>query len=252
MAEVAVVVPTYNEAANLPLLVEELMGLGVDLRLLVVDDNSQDVTQDVARKLSQTYGNISIIARPSKLGLGSALRHGLREALADGARYVITMDGDCSHDPRDVPQLLEAAKKEDSDLVQASRYIPGGGVQGMPIVRRLSSRAVNLLYHWLAGTPRETTNNFRVYSRRAASLVLERAKGRDYEFVPEAMLVVLSAGFKVGEVGTTFSERGSGSSKLGSKQAIKGVASLFTLSVQYRLGLGRFSRRSFADSAEAD
>ena len=251
MSELAVVLPTYNEATNLPLLAEELESLGMDLRLLIVDDNSQDGTQDVARKLSNSLSNVSVISRPGKLGLGSALRDGLREALAGGARYVVTMDGDCSHDARDVPRLLETIKSEASDLVQASRYMAGGRVQSMPTIRRVSSRIVNLFYHWFAGAPQESTNNFRVFSQRAASLVVERARGRDFEFVPEAMLVVLAAGLSVGEVPVTFTGRVRGSSKLGLKQALIGVASLFNLSLQYRLRLGRFSRRPFADSAGA-
>jgi dolichol-phosphate mannosyltransferase len=246
VSELAIVLPTYNEADNLAIVVRELEHLEEDLEVLVVDDNSQDGTQQVAQELSRAYGNVTVIARPGKLGLGSALRLGLAEALETGARYVITMDADQSHDPRDVVRLLQAIRREAADMVQGSRYVEGGGTRRMAVGRRWSSRVVNLIYHWLAGAPRESTTNFRVFSRRAASLVAARAKGRDYEFVPEAMLLVLAAGLAVGEVPIVFTGRARGSSKLGLKQAVKGVASVFSASLQYRLRLGRFARPSSA------
>ena len=243
MSELAVVLPTYNEADNLGLLVRELQGLGVDLHLLVVDGNSQDGTQQVARELSDTFGNVTVIGQPGKMGLGSALLVGLKEALATGAQYVITMDADCSHDPRDVPRLLEVMRGGTADLVQGSRYIDGGGVRGFALSRRFSSRVANLLYHWCAGAPHESTTNFRAFTRRAASLVVARARGRDFEFMPEAVLLVLAAGLRVEEVPILFTGRVRGNSKLGTKQAVRGIASIFSASLQYRLHLGRFARR---------
>lgn len=243
MADLAVVLPTYNEATNLPLVVNELEGLGLDLHLLIIDDNSPDGTQQVAKDLAETFGNVTVIVRPGKLGLGSALRVGLKEALDSGARYVITMDADCSHDPRDVVRLLEVMREGTVDLVQGSRYVEGGGVRQYALLRQLPSRVVNLMYHWCAGSPKESTTNFRVFTRRAASLVVDRAKGRDYEFVPEAVLLVLAAGLRVGEVPILFTGRVRGSSKLGRKQVLRGIVSIFSASFQYRLRLGRFARR---------
>ena len=245
MAELAVVLPTYNEAGNLALVVKELEGLGLDLHLLIVDDNSQDGTQQVAKELAEEFGNVTVIARPGKLGLGSALRVGLKEALASDARYLITMDADCSHDPRDVVRLLEVMRGGTVDLVQGSRYVDGGGVRQYALSRQLPSRIVNLMYHWCAGSPHESTTNFRVFTRRAASLVVDRAEGRDYEFVPEAVLLVLAAGLSVVEVPILFTGRLRGSSKLGTKQALRGIVSIFSASFQYRLRLGRFARRSW-------
>ena len=242
MADLAVVLPTYNEADNLAQVVNGLESLDLDLQLLVVDDNSQDGTQRVAETLSETFGNLTVIVRPGKLGLGSALRLGLQEALSRGARYVVTMDADCSHDPRDLVRLLKVIREGAVDLVQGSRYVDGGGVRDYAVSRQLPSLVVNLLYHWCAGSPRESTTNFRVFTRRAASLVVDRAIGKDYEFVPEATLLVLAAGLKVGEVPILFTGRARGSSKMGTKQALKGIVSVFCASFQYRLGLGRFAR----------
>ena len=138
--------------------------------------------------------------------------------------------------------MLKAIRSGEVDMVQGSRYIPGGGVRGWGPRRKLLSRAANLLYHWCAGTPHESTTNFRVFSRQAAGVVLARAKGRDYEFMPEATLLVLAAGLRVREIPIVFTERVRGSSKLGLKQALKAILSFLVASLQYRLRLGRFVR----------
>lgn len=247
MSELAIVLATYNEADNLAPLVDALGNLGEDLELFLVDDNSQDGTQVVAKKLSAAFDNLTVITRPGKLGLGSALRTGLSAALATDARYVLTMDADRSHDPAEVPRLLEAIRAGGADMVRGSRYVPGGGVRRWGVVRRLLSRAANLLYHWGAGAPHECTTNFRVLSRRAASVVLARARGNGYEFMPEATLLVLAAGLKVEEVPITFTGRERGQSKMGRKQVLDGITGCLSNVVRYRLRMGRFSRRHAAD-----
>ena len=243
MAELAVILATYNEAENLTQLVEALEDLREDLQLVVVDDASPDGTGMVAQQLSSRFGNIDIVNRPAKQGLGSALQCGLAVALNAGAQYVLTMDADLSHDPSDVPRLLAAVKTGRADMVQGSRYAPGGAIRGWNIKRRLLSRAANLVYHWGAGTPQECTTNFRVFSRRAASAVLSRAKGNGYEFMPESTLLVLAAGLKIREVPITFTNRQLGLSKLDNRQVLKGIVFCISSILLYRLRLGRFSRR---------
>ena len=243
MPELAVILATYNEAENLTQLVEALEGLGEDLQLVVVDDDSPDGTGLIAQELSSRFGNITVIDRQSKLGLGSALQAGLAEALEAGALYILTMDADLSHDPADVPRLLSTIKSGGSDMVQGSRYAPGGGVRGWNRKRRLLSRAANLVYQWGAGTPHESTTNFRVFSRRAASAVLSRANGNGYEFMPESTLLVLASGLKIQEVPIMFTNRRLGLSKLDKRQVLKGIAFSFSSILRYRLRLGRFSRQ---------
>ena len=205
LPELAVVLATYNEAENLAPLVEALENLGQDLLLVVVDDDSQDGTGQVAQQLSVRFGNIAVVNRPDRMGLGSALQSGLAVALDAGAHYVMTMDADQSHDPADVPRLLSAIKTGGAGMVQGSRYAPGGGVRDWGGKRRLLSRTANLIYRWAAGTPHECTTNFRVFSRQAAKSVLSRAKSNGYEFMPESTLLVLAAGLQVQEVPITFS-----------------------------------------------
>ena len=242
LAELAVILATYNEAENLTQLVEALEDLREDLQLVVVDDASPDGTGMVAQQLSSRFGNIDIVNRPAKLGLGSALQCGLAVALNAGAQYVLTMDADLSHDPSDVPRLLAAVKTGRADMVQGSRYAQGGCVQGWNGKRRLLSRAANLVYQWGAGTPHECTTNFRAYSRRAALAVLSRAKGNGYEFMPESTLLVLASGLNIQEIPITFTNRRFGMSKLDKRQVIKGMIFCVSSIFRYRLRLGRFSR----------
>ena len=243
LTELAVILATYNEAENLTQLVEALEDLGEDLQLVVVDDDSPDGTGLIAQQLSSSFGNITIINRSSKQGLGSALQTGLAVSLDAGAQYVMTMDADLSHDPADVLRLLSTIKTGSADMVQGSRYAPGGAIRGWNIKRRLLSRAANLVYHLGAGTPQECTTNFRVFSRRAASAALSRAKGNGYEFMPESTLLVLAAGLKIREVPITFTNRQLGLSKLDNRQVMKGIAFCISSILLYRLRLGRFSRR---------
>jgi len=238
-----VILATYNEAENLTQLIEALEGIVEDLQLVVVDDDSPDGTGLIAQQLSLKFGNITIINRSSKQGLGSALQTGLAVSLDAGAQYVMTMDADLSHDPADVLRLLSTIKTGSADMVQGSRYAPGGAIRGWNIKRRLLSRAANLVYHWGAGTPQECTTNFRVFSRRAASAVLSRAKGNGYEFMPESTLLVLASGLKIREVPITFTNRQIGLSKLDNRQVMKGIAFCISSILLYRLRLGRFSRR---------
>ena len=250
MPELAVILATYNEAENLGQLVEALECLELDLQLVVVDDDSPDGTGLIAQRLSERFGNITLVNRPAKLGLGSALQNGLTVALDAGAKYVLTMDADLSHDPADVPRLLTPIMAGCADMVQGSRYVPGGGVKGWNTKRRMLSRWANLLYHWGAGTPQECTTNFRLYSRRAASAVLSRAKGNGYEFMPESTLLVLASSLNIQEIPITFTNRRLGESKLDKRQVIKGITFCVSSIFMYRFRLGRFSRPRALDTID--
>lgn len=223
MEKLGIVLATYNESLNLPPLIEalEALTLSQDLHVFVVDDNSPDGTSEIAVTLASRYGNISLITRPDKRGLGSALRDGMRAALAQNCSLITTMDADLSHDPQALPTLLEAAKQEDVNLVQGSRYVKGGSFVGLGPVRRFQSRLANLLCHWLLGLPLDSTSNFRVYSAHTAELMISSSKSNDYEFQPEAALIALSHGLRIVEVPIVFTSRATGASKLGLSQNLK-------------------------------
>ena len=244
MAKLGIVLATYNEANNLPVLVESLEELltSADFRVFVVDDNSPDGTSDVARRLAFRYGNISLITRPGKLGLGSALRDGMSAALSEGCAYVLTMDADLSHDPQDVPRLLELAKSGRADLVQGSRYVAGGDTVGWGLGPRLRSRVANLLCRWFLGSPHESTTNFRVYNSLSAHLAVEESRARDFEFQPECVLIAMRHGLRIVEAPITFAARMEGKSKLGMAQNVRWLLFFLRAFFSYRLGIGRFSR----------
>ena len=258
---------TYNEAENLPSLVQELESLNEDLeralpssvleglsrdelRIFVVDDNSPDGTSEVAQELAQRYGNLTVITRPRLLGLGSALRTGIREALAAGCQYIMTMDGDLSHDPHDVARLLVMAQEGGAAMVQASRYVKGGGTVGWGLRRRLQSRGANLLYHWLLGTPHEVTTNFRVFDRRLGELVVNEARGKGFEFQPECILIAMRHGLPIAEVPIVFTERTRGKSKLRFAQTVGYILFFLTSLVTFRLRVGRFARTVTKDISD--
>ena len=246
MADVAMVLATYNEAANLPALVEQLEGLPPSdvPDIFVVDDSSPDGTADVVRDLAAKHGNISLVSRPGKGGLGSALRDGFKVCLGNDYTYIMTMDADLSHDPADVPRLLEAARLEDVDLVIGSRYISGGGTVGWTWRRKLQSRVANLMARCLMGTPNESTTNYRVYSVRAARLIVESSTARDFEFQLEAMLLAMSRGLTILQVPIIFAGRSYGDSKLSYSHTLKWGWFFLGGLVQYRLRKGKYSRPS--------
>ena len=240
------VLATYNEAGNLPLLVEWLEGLNLPLKLhiYVVDDNSPDGTSSVADRLASQYGNISLITRPRKMGLGSAIRDGMSAALLDGRTHIITMDADLSHDAQDVPRLVEASISGGADVVQASRYVIGGGTLKWRWRRHFQSRVANLLWRTLLGSPRDSTTNFRIFNKRAAQLVVEKSIGRDFEFMPECILIAMSHGLRIVEVPIIFTGRAAGESKLGLAQNVRWLLFLIGTTIAFKLRIGRFSRQS--------
>jgi len=220
---VTVVIPTYNEAQNLPQLIPALKQAlqNQNHKLIVVDDNSPDGTAEVARELRSTYGNIVVQQRPAKLGIGSAIRDGLSLALSiPTCDTVITMDGDLSHNPEEIISLLRERAK--ADLVVGSRYIKGGQVIGWPLHRKALSRVANYMCALLLRTHlHEHTNYYRAYSRRLAELVAQNADGQGYEFGISSILIAKDHGFVIREVPTVFVNRTRGKSKMGISDMIR-------------------------------
>ena len=254
MPKLGIVLATYNEAGNLPRLIESLgaLSLPLEFHIFVVDDNSPDGTSSVARRLASRHGNMSLITRPGKLGLGSALRDGIKAALAEGCTYILTMDADLSHNPQDVPRLVAEAETGDVDLVQASRYVEGGGTIDVWWGKRLKSYVANLLCRRLLGSPREATTNFRVFNRRSAQLVMRESKGRGFEFQLECILISMRHGLRIVELPIIFTGRREGKSKLGMDQNIKWLLLFMDALIGVRLRIGRFSRGDSPPASGSD
>jgi dolichol-phosphate mannosyltransferase len=214
-----VIVPTYNERDNLPLLVEQLMQLS-NVNLLVVDDASPDGTGDVADALVRQHpGRIDVLHRTGRRGLGRSYIDGIRLALqrpAGTIDVICQMDADLSHDPQQLPALI--AGTADADVVLGSRYIPGGGVVNWPKRRRLLSRFANLYIRSITRlTARDCTTGYRCWRRAMLdALPLDAFESDGYSFLTEMLYVAHSLGARIREVPITFVERRQGESKLSS------------------------------------
>jgi dolichol-phosphate mannosyltransferase len=209
-----VIVPTYNERTNLPVLVEELMR-HPDVRVLVVDDQSPDGTGEVADSLARQYaGRVEVMHRSGKRGLGRSYIDGIKKAIHEPVDLICQMDADLSHDPRQLPDLLAAAGG--ADVVLGSRYIPGGAIVNWPKRRRLLSRFANLYIRLVTRLgARDCTTGYRCWRREAlAALPLDRFFSEGYSFLIEMLFVAARRGCRVAEVPITFVERREGESKI--------------------------------------
>lgn len=225
-----VVLPTYAEAGNLPSLVPAILAALPDAHLLVVDDASPDGTGAWVAGAAAAEPRLHLLARPAKLGLGSAYRAGWAWGLARGHDPLVTMDADWSHHPRYLPALL-ALLAGGADLAIGSRYVAGGGVRNWAWHRRLLSRGANLMSRLLLRLPaRDATAGFRAY--RAACLraiAPEAIRAEGYSFLEESLWRVARAGRRVAETPIVFEERRHGRSKIDRREIVRAAATLLRL-----------------------
>jgi dolichol-phosphate mannosyltransferase len=209
-----VIVPTFNERENLPLVAAALMEQP-NVSLLVVDDRSPDGTGDVADALGRQYpGRIEVLHRTARPGLGRSYLDGIAFVLNRPVDVICQMDCDLSHDPRQLPALIAAT--EHADLVIGSRYVPGGGVVNWPLRRRILSRFANFYIRLVTRLgPRDCTSGYRCWRREALALIrLGGVTSEGYSFLVEMLFVAASLRLRIAEVPITFVERRLGKSKL--------------------------------------
>ena len=229
-ASVVVVIPTYNERANLPLCLERVLALGSRYRVIVVDDNSPDGTGQVADSLARRHpGRIEVLHRPAKAGLGPAYVAGLTTALAAEPDLIATMDADLSHDPDDLPRLVAATG--DQDVVLGSRYTRGGATRGWPLHRRLLSRFGGRYAATILGVPiADLTSGFKVFRRSALIAVdLDTICSDGYVFNIEITYRALRQGCRVAEVPIVFVDRVAGASKLSRRIMLEAAVKVWRL-----------------------
>jgi dolichol-phosphate mannosyltransferase len=209
-----VIIPTFNERENLPVLVNGLMaidGVGV----LIVDDASPDGTGTVAEDLRSAFGDrIHVLHRAQRGGLGSAYVAGMQRALAGGQDLIAQMDADLSHDVKHLPEMISATSS--ADLVIGSRYVPGGGVANWSFNRRWLSRFANRYVRWITGLPvHDCTAGYRCWRREALrQLPLDALLSNGYAFQVEITWEAHRRGLRLAEVPIVFLERHRGRSKL--------------------------------------
>ena len=243
---ITVVVPTYNEAENLPKLVSALFSLPLDLSLLVVDDNSPDGTGELAEKLSrENPGRIEVLHRPGKMGLRSAYLNGFQKIMDGGAQAIVQMDADFSHDPNalvDMAKLLET-----NDVVLGSRYTAGGSVdKKWPVWRKWLSAFGNFYARSILGLPlRDVTTGFRMWQSNALKQVpFERIQSSGYIFLVEMIYLAHCLEFKIGESPIYFADRRWGKSKMSFKIQMEAAIRIWQVLWNYRdiRKAGRFAR----------
>ncbi len=215
--KVTIVVPTYDEAGNVPELLARVMALGIpDLNVLFVDDASPDGTAEVAEGLAARYaGRVRVLRRSGKLGLGSAYVAGFTDALGSGADRIVEMDADLSHAPEDLPRMIEAT--ESHDVAVGSRWVSGGGADpDWGLARRLLSRGGSTYARAVLGLKvRDTTTGFKCFRREALEGIDLRAiRSQGFAFQVEMAYLCQKKGYRVAEVPIRFAERTEGKSKM--------------------------------------
>ncbi|QLE72299.1 polyprenol monophosphomannose synthase [Streptomyces rectiverticillatus] len=246
-----VVMPTYNEAANLATMAEALMALPLEgLRLLVVDDNSPDGTGAIAEQLAEKYNEpgrtrVGVLHRTAKDGLGRAYAAGMARAVAEGASYVLQMDADGSHPAEKVPELLGVALATGADVVVGSRYVPGGSLSdAWGAHRKALSRWANAYASTILGTRvRDITGGFNLWSAAALDAIdLETVDSAGYSFQVEMKYRALKAGYTVMEVPIHFEDRTAGESKMNLAVQLESVVMPWRLRTRSARASGHRSR----------
>lgn len=235
--QITVVIPTYNEAENLPKMVSALFALPLPgLRLLVVDDNSPDGTGQLAEDLSQQYNQkISVLHRAGKLGLGTAYIQGFRAALEQGAEAVAQMDADFSHPPEKLVEMHQAL--EACDVAMGSRYVAGGRLDDQwPLWRKGLSSFGNLYARTILGIPlKDVTGGFRMWRRATLEgIPLDRVRSNGYVFQVEMIYLTTLCGYKASEIPIYFSDRRCGQSKMSWQIQVEAALRVWQLKSAYR------------------
>ena len=241
---IVVLIPTYNERENLSPIVSRLRGAVPEADVLVLDDNSPDGTGAVADRLAADDGQVAVLHRKSKEGLGAAYLAGFTWALQRGYDVLVEMDADGSHQPEQLRTLLVALA--DADVVLGSRWVPGGSVVNWPIHRKALSIGGNVYVRLLLGMPiGDATGGFRAYRASALRAVdLHDVVSLGYCFQVDLVWRAIRAGLSVVEVPITFVERTIGDSKMSRDIVAESLRYIMMEGVRYRLGQVRsFFRR---------
>ena len=236
--KVSIVIPTYNEKENILKLIPEIEALRKTINLvphiIVVDDASPDGTAGVAEEFSKEYGNIMVLRRSGKLGIGSAYKDGFKIALEMGDDIIVEMDADLSHDPKYLAALIGKIDRG-SDLAIGSRYVPGGSVPGWSLRRKATSKGANFFAKTLLGLQvKDATSGYRAFRSVALRKIdLSEIKSDGYLFQVEMLHRFSKIGLSIAETPITFVDRRVGKSKLGLKEILKFAVGIIRLSLGF-------------------
>jgi dolichol-phosphate mannosyltransferase len=236
-----VIIPTYDEADNIPEIVPRVLAQsgGAEYHVLVVDDNSPDGTAEVVKALQRSSDRLHLLERPGKMGLGTAYLDGFRYAIENGFDYILEMDADFSHNPDSLPRFIEAMRTH--DIVLGSRYITGVTVVNWPLKRLILSYGANAYTRIVTGLPvQDATGGFKCFRREALEcLDFDRVKSDGYAFQIEVTFMLWKKGFRVVEIPIIFEDRRVGVSKMNRRIMFEAVWMVWRLRF-----LGMFGRLS--------
>ncbi|MEX0995211.1 MAG: polyprenol monophosphomannose synthase [Balneolaceae bacterium] len=212
-----VIIPTYNEAHNIDKLIHQIMNLEIQVDMMVVDDGSPDGTANrIKQNQEKNPGRIHLIERSGKKGLGTAYVQGFRYALDHDYEYVCEMDADLSHNPEDIPRLVQTVKSGEADVAIGSRYANGISIVNWPLSRLILSYGANMYARFVTGLPiRDTTAGYKCIHRKVLEEIdIDKIRSNGYAFQIEIHFRAWKAGFKLKEVSIIFREREEGVSKM--------------------------------------
>lgn len=229
--KLAIVIPTYNERENIGRLIKEILRLNLDIKIIVVDDNSPDKTSETVREISKENKNVHLILRVNKRGRGSAVIDGFKEALKDKkTQYFFEMDADFSHDPHDIPRFLKEIKN--NDVVIGSRYLLESKIVDWPIKRKIFSKIANWFARLVLKIPiTDYTNGYRCYKRKVLeSIDFSKINSPGYIVLSEMAYQIFKLGYKFKDIPIIFVNRRRGLSNL----RLKEITSAFTSVLKIR------------------
>jgi len=232
-----VIIPTYNERDNIQKIVREVLSVSEHTEVLVVDDNSPDGTGKVADEMAKASHRVHAVHRAGKLGLGSAYIEGFRYAMSNGYEYVFEMDADFSHDPREIPNFLDAIMKY--DVVVGSRYVGGVRILNWPIKRLMLSYGASMYTRMITGLKLiDCTSGFKCFRREVLeSLNLDKIHSDGYSFQIEMSFLCQKKGFQLKEIPIVFADRKEGTSKMNKGIVFEALAVVWILKIKSIFGL---------------
>lgn len=234
-----VIVPTYNEGNNISRLIDQVMSLDESVHLLVIDDGSPDGTADIVKEKQQRLdARLHLIERSGKLGLGTAYVRGFKYALDHDYEFICEMDADFSHDPEDLPTLIETVKTGEADVAVGSRYANGISIINWPLSRLILSYSANLYARYITGLPIfDTTAGFKCIHRKVLEgISVDKIRSNGYAFQIELHYRAWKAGFDLKEVAIIFREREEGVSKMSKAIVWEAIWRVWTLKLQSMFG----------------
>jgi dolichol-phosphate mannosyltransferase len=242
--EKLVIIPTYNEIENIPLILREIFELNLNYHVLVIDDSSPDGTAEKVEELQVFYAEqLFLLKRLDKLGLGTAYIEGFKWAVENGYEFIFEMDADFSHNPADLERLYAACKYDDYDVAIGSRYVPGGRIENWPLDRHIYSKGGALYTRLITFMPvKDPTAGFLCYRQNVLKTInFDEIKFIGYAFQIEMKFAAWKLGFKIKEVPIVFIDRKIGVSKMSGKILKEGV--LGVLAIQFKSIFWNYRKR---------